>query len=90
MRRKIAVVPERCSGFRVCEMACAIHRQRANNPKKARIRVTTIYPHPVVRMPVVCNQCKDAKCMSACPTDAIYRRNGVVRIRHDDCIGCHA
>jgi anaerobic carbon-monoxide dehydrogenase iron sulfur subunit len=90
MRRKIAVVPEKCSGCRVCEMACAIHRQRINNPKKARIRVTTIYPHPVVRMPVVCNQCKDAKCMSACPADAIYRQNGVVRIRHDDCMGCHA
>ena len=52
--------------------------------------MTTVYPHPVVRMPVVCNQCKDAKCMSACPTDAIYKRNGVVRIRYDDCIGCHA
>ena len=73
MQRKIAVVPERCSGCRVCEMACAIHRQKANNPKKARIRVTTIYPHPVVRMPVVCNQCKDAKCMGACPTDAIIQ-----------------
>ena len=90
MRRKIAVVPEKCSGCRVCEMACAIHRQKINNPKKGRIRVTTIYPHPVVRMPVVCNQCKDAKCISTCPTDAIYKQNGVVKIRHDDCIGCHA
>ena len=41
-------------------------------------------------MPVVCNQCKDAKCISACPTDAIYKKNGVVKIRHDDCVGCHA
>ena len=80
MRSKLAVVPEKCSGCRVCEIACAVHREKTNNPKKARVRVMTIYPHPVVRMPVVCSQCKDAKCMSACPTDAIYRKNGVVLI----------
>lgn len=90
MRRKLAVVPELCSGCRICEVACAVHRQKVNNPKKARIRVVTVYPHPVVRMPVVCNQCKDAKCMAACPTNAIYSKDGVVRINLDECVGCHA
>jgi carbon-monoxide dehydrogenase iron sulfur subunit len=90
MRRKLAVVPEKCSGCRVCEIACAVHREKANNPKKARVRVTTVYPHPVVRMPVVCSQCKDAKCMAACPTNAIYSRNGVVLIKDEECVGCHA
>ena len=90
MRRKLAVIPERCSGCRVCEIACAIHRANVNNPKKARIRVTTVYPHPVVRMPVVCSQCKEAKCMSACPTNAIYSQDGVVRIKEEDCVGCQA
>ena len=58
--------------------------------KKARIRVTAVYPHPVVRMPVVCSQCKDAKCAAACPTNAISSRDGIVRISDDDCVGCHA
>jgi carbon-monoxide dehydrogenase iron sulfur subunit len=90
MRRKLAVIPEKCSGCRTCEIACAVHRQKVNNPKKACIRVTTIYPHPVVRMPVVCSQCKEAKCMTACPTDAIYQKEGIVRIHESECIGCHA
>jgi len=90
MRRKLAVVPERCSGCRLCEIACAVHRQGVNNPKKSRIRVTTVYPHPVVRMPVVCSQCKNPKCAAACPTHAIYTQDGIVRINADDCIACHA
>lgn len=90
MRRKLVVVPEKCSGCRLCEIACAVYRQKVNNPKKARIRVVTVYPHPVVRMPVVCNQCRDAKCAAACPTNAIYSRDGVVRINDSECVGCHA
>lgn len=90
MRRKLAIVPEKCSGCRICEIACAVHNQGVNNPKKACIRVTTVYPHPVVRMPVVCSQCKGAKCMAACPTDAIFSKDGIVQINGDECIGCHA
>ena len=90
MRRKLAVVPEKCAGCRLCEIACAVHRQKVNNPKKARIRVTVAYPHPVVRMPVVCNQCRQPKCAEACPTNAIYSQDGIVRINESECVGCHA
>jgi len=90
MRKKLAVVPEKCSGCRLCELACAVHRQKVNNPKKARIRVTTVYPHPVVRMPVVCNQCGDPKCAAACPTNAICSKDGIVQINEEECISCHA
>lgn len=90
MRRKLAVIPEKCSGCRICEITCAVHRAGVNNPKKARLRVTTVYPHPVVRMPVVCSQCRDAKCMAACPTNAIYSKDGIVRINDPECVGCHA
>jgi len=90
MRRQLAVVPERCSGCRLCEIACAVHREGVNNPKKARIRVISVYPHPVVRMPVVCSQCGDPKCGVACPTKAIYRKDGVVRINKEECIACYA
>ena len=90
MKKRLAVIPEKCSGCRICEMACAVHRHQRNNPKKAGIRVTTVYPHPVVRMPVVCSQCKDPKCMAVCPTNAIYSKDGIVRINAADCVGCHA
>lgn len=86
----LTIVPERCSGCRTCEIVCAIHNNKVNNPKKARIRVLSLYPHPVIKMPIVCKQCKDPKCMESCPTDAIYIENGIVKINNSECMGCHA
>jgi len=90
LRKKLTVIPERCSGCRVCELVCAISHAGVNNPKKANIRVISLYPHPVIKMPIVCEQCKKPKCRDACPTDAIVVTDGVVTILEDRCISCHA
>ena len=38
-----------------------------------------------------CNQCADAPCVSACPTQAMYRReDGIVDFDKEICIGCKA
>ncbi|MDF1536538.1 MAG: 4Fe-4S dicluster domain-containing protein [bacterium] len=85
----LTVIPERCSGCKVCELACSVGRAGANNPKKSRIRVMVLYPHPVIRMPIVCKQCGVPKCGEGCPTNAIYRENGVVQIDEEKCISCY-
>jgi len=86
--RKLAVIPEECSGCKMCELVCAIKHFGVNNPKKSAIRVLITYPHPVVRMPIVCSQCKKAPCEDVCPVDAISRRDGVVRLDTGICISC--
>jgi Fe-S-cluster-containing hydrogenase component 2 len=73
MPHRLAIVPERCSGCRTCEIVCSLARFGVNNPKKSCIRVMTLYPHPVIRMPVVCRQCGEPKCADGCPTNAISR-----------------
>ena len=88
MSRKLAVIPELCSGCRLCELACAIEHFKANNPKKGAIRVLITYPHPVVRMPVVCSQCRVPVCADACPVDALKRSDGVVQLDKETCISC--
>lgn len=88
MSKKVAVIPERCSGCKTCELVCALGHFGANNPKKSRIRVMVLYPHPVIRMPVVCLQCKEPKCADGCPTNAIVRKNGLVEIDEELCISC--
>jgi Fe-S-cluster-containing hydrogenase component 2 len=88
MSKKLAVIPELCSGCRLCELACAIEHFGANNPKKSAIRVLIAYPHPVVRMPIVCSQCKVPACADACPVEALSRSNGVVKLNRDECISC--
>ena len=86
---RLAVVPERCSGCRLCELACALSKFNVMNPKKAGIRVISIYPHPVVRMPVFCRQCKEPKCMANCPVEAIKESDGIITIDEKICVACY-
>jgi len=70
-------------------MVCAIKHFHANNPKKSAIRVLITYPHPVVRMPIVCSQCKVPPCEDVCPVNAISRVDGRVRLDTSVCISCY-
>jgi Fe-S-cluster-containing hydrogenase component 2 len=88
MPHRLAIVPERCSGCRTCEVVCSLARFGVNNPKKSCIRVMTLYPHPVIRMAVVCRQCGEPKCADGCPTNAISRTDGVVKIDPELCVSC--
>ena len=88
MSRRLTVVPERCSGCRLCEVVCSINRFGINNPKKSSIRVMVVYPHPVIRMPVLCRQCKEPKCQENCPTEAIVMKDGYCDIDEEKCISC--
>ena len=88
MSKRLAVIPELCSGCHVCELVCAIEHFGVNNPKKAAVRVMITYPHPVVRMPIICSQCRVPHCADACPLDAISRSDGLVRINEDLCVSC--
>jgi carbon-monoxide dehydrogenase iron sulfur subunit len=88
MVKKLAVIPELCSGCRICELTCAMTHFGVNNPKKSAIRVLITYPHPIVRMPIVCSQCKVPACADACPVEALKRTDGVVKLNTGECISC--
>jgi carbon-monoxide dehydrogenase iron sulfur subunit len=90
LHKKLTIIPERCSGCRICELVCAITHTGVNNPKKARIKIISLYPHPVIKMPIVCDQCKKPKCRDVCPADAIVITDGIVTIQEDKCISCYA
>ena len=88
MLDKLVVIPELCSGCRICELVCAIKHFGVNNPKKSAVRVLTTYPDPAMHKPVVCSQCEEPACADACPTDALQRVDGVVRLEEEKCIFC--
>ncbi|MDP8215138.1 MAG: 4Fe-4S dicluster domain-containing protein [Candidatus Euphemobacter frigidus] len=85
----MTVIPELCSGCRICELVCAAKHFGVNNPKKSAIRVMVAYPHPVIRMPIVCSQCKEPPCAEVCPVGALYRINDIVKLDPDLCISCY-
>ena len=88
MSKRLAVIPELCSGCRICELACAIEHFGVNNPKKSAIRVLITYPHPMVRMPIVCSQCKVPACADACPVEALKKTEDLVELDRELCISC--
>lgn len=86
---RIVTDPRKCNGCRVCEIICST-RSGGINPKKARIRVISLFPEPAINNPIVCRQCYDAPCEKSCPTKAIIRddRTRAYVIKKDECIGC--
>ena len=88
MSKKLAVIPELCSGCKICELVCAAKHFGVNNPKKAAVRVLVTYPHPVLRMPIVCGQCKVPMCAEACPVGALKLVQGVVALDKEVCVSC--
>ncbi len=44
-----------------------------------------------IMYPILCNHCKDAACVEACPTGATFQReDGIVMVDYDKCVGCRA
>lgn len=81
--------PQKCTGCRQCQIACALSRFGVSNPIKSRIRIFPVIGHARF-LPVVCQHCEDAPCMTACPREAIHREIETNRIMvdYEICISC--
>jgi len=66
---------------------CTLYNERVNNPNKSRIFVISDW-RSRLSSPVLCYQCANPPCARPCPADAISRKDGVVRIDYELCIGC--
>jgi len=88
----MAIDLKKCLGCYSCVIGCK--QVHALPPKMFWNRVLTAetgeYPQ-VTRhaYPVLCNHCKDAPCVKACPSGAAKRRpDGIVITDADQCVGC--
>ncbi|MDR1857220.1 MAG: (Fe-S)-binding protein [Desulfovibrio sp.] len=84
---------DRCINCKACELHCAVWN-RTSEGLGVHLHVGPCMHdgRPVLRtrfMP--CLQCEDARCLLACPTGAIQRReDGIIRIDGKLCRGCRA
>lgn len=88
--QKILVVdPEKCTGCRLCEAACSLHKEKKCAPEYSRIRVTK-WENQGIYIPVVCQQCETPICEVVCPMHAIKREpsTNAVIIDEKSCVGC--
>lgn len=82
----LAVRPEACSACGICEEVCSETFFKVTDRARSSIRVTVV---DNACQFAFCNQC--GECIAVCPTGALYRaKNGLVRLRKEDCVGCMA
>ncbi|MBI1885888.1 MAG: 4Fe-4S dicluster domain-containing protein [Chloroflexi bacterium] len=81
--------PEKCVACHLCEGACSFKHEGSFVPAKTRIWVYDFVDEGIYGA-VTCFHCKDAPCLSNCPTYAITRdpATGQVTVNDDKCIGC--
>lgn len=83
---------DRCVGCNACTVACKIENGTPPDHYWARVYTEETGTYPGTKttyLPVLCNHCEDAPCVTVCPTGASYqRKDGIVLINQDKCIGC--
>jgi Fe-S-cluster-containing hydrogenase component 2 len=67
-------------------MACTGAHEGCFNPRHSRLRLPLTFPIPST--PVVCVQCKNPKCVTACPSGALERKDDVVAFDESACTAC--
>jgi Fe-S-cluster-containing dehydrogenase component len=83
-----------CIGCHACTTACKSENEVPLGVTRTYVKSVETGTFPQVRRAFQvtrCNQCADAPCVAACPTQAMYRReDGIVDFDKNACIGCKA
>jgi Fe-S-cluster-containing dehydrogenase component len=84
----------RCIGCHACTTACKSENEVPVGVTRTYVKSVDVGIFPMARRAFQvtrCNQCEDAPCVAACPTEAMYRRDdGIVDFDKRICIGCKA
>lgn len=93
--KRVYVNEERCLGCHLCEFYCAF----ANSGEKDMIKAFKLgrAASPRIRIEesddinfaVQCRHCTDPACVKGCIAGALTKKNGVIEINTDKCVGCY-
>jgi Fe-S-cluster-containing hydrogenase component 2 len=79
----------KCTGCRICELACSAKHESRFQPSLARLKIIK-YDDLGLDIPNVCGPCEEAPCVEVCPVYAM-RRDAISKMTyldHDKCILC--
>src|SRR5262245_735010 len=89
-----AIDLRKCIGCHACTIACKAEHQIPIGVNRCWVKTVEKGVFPSTQrffFPVLCNQCDAAPCQRICPTNALFkRRDGIVDLHGDACIGCRA
>lgn len=82
----------RCIGCHTCEVTCKMENSTPLSVWQSWVKEIAKGIYPNVRksfLPILCNHCKNAVCVTVCPTKASFKReDGIVEVDPHKCIGC--
>ncbi|MBS3794353.1 MAG: 4Fe-4S dicluster domain-containing protein [Candidatus Thorarchaeota archaeon] len=89
MPQQLTVDYTKCTGCRLCELACSAHHENKFQPSLARLKIVR-YDDIGVDIPNVCGPCEEAPCVDVCPTYAMRRDpiTDMTYVDYDKCILC--
>jgi Fe-S-cluster-containing dehydrogenase component/formate-dependent nitrite reductase membrane component NrfD len=89
-----AIDLRKCIGCHACTIACKSEHEIPIGVNRDWVKTVEKGSFPDTKrffLPVLCNQCDDAPCVTICPTNTLFkRRDGIVDFNSDSCIGCRA
>lgn len=92
--KKVYVNEKWCLGCHLCEYYCAF----ANSGEKDMVKaLTNLQIHPRIQIEeangisfaVSCRHCDEPLCVKGCITGALTKKDGVIVIDKDKCVGCY-
>jgi|YelNatPaOPRAMG01_1025707.scaffolds.fasta_scaffold19902_2 Fe-S-cluster-containing hydrogenase component 2 len=85
----LLVNSEKCTGCKLCMLACSLKHEKSFNPLNSRIRVVEDEVLGVYA-PYVCEQCGEHACVDACAVNAINYdpKMAIFRVNEDNCVAC--
>jgi Fe-S-cluster-containing hydrogenase component 2 len=90
MAKVLMIHPDKCTGCRNCELACSFEHEGRFRPGASRVQAFT-WEREGISVPMMCQQCDPAACVTVCPTGAMHPSTtmaGVVDYDDSKCIRC--
>jgi anaerobic carbon-monoxide dehydrogenase iron sulfur subunit len=89
MAKILMVHPDRCVGCESCTWECAFAHEGSQRLDASRIRIYN-FQEEGVAVPMLCQQCSDAACVTVCPTGAMHRNpvTAQIELEASRCIRC--
>lgn len=89
MTKVFLINTDKCTGCKLCELACSFCKTDSFKPSASRIRIK-LSTKKGIAAPQVCLQCETCLCVEACQEGAISKDKitGVVTIEQSKCTRC--
>lgn len=90
-QRVLLYDPQKCTGCRYCEIACAFYHFKQFDLEKAHLHIQFDQETSALEA-IYCQHCDEPLCVAACPNEAATKdeKTGLVTINPMRCIGCKA